>query len=116
MGYYTYYTLNCEQDGREADINEQVVLEKLFEINPDLKHYYNRVPDNFHDFFWDEMTWYEHDEDMIKLSLAFPDILFILSGDGEEHVDSWKGYYKNGKSFLSEAEIIYPEPPVGYFD
>lgn len=53
-------------------------------------------------------TWYDHDAEMGKLSIAFPDILFTLWGYGQEADDLWKKYYLNGKSQLARAIITYP--------
>jgi len=54
------------------------------------------------------LTWYDHDADMSRLSLAFPTILFTLWGHGEEADDLWKKYYLNGKCQLARAVITYP--------
>jgi hypothetical protein len=55
--------------------------------------------------------WYDHEKDMRALSSAFPDVLFCLSGDGEEHDDFWKEYYMNGRMqrCSAEVQVIYPE-------
>jgi hypothetical protein len=57
----------------------------------------------------DSCKWYEHEEDMRKLSALFPDVLFTLSGEGEESGDIWKMYVKGGKSHSVSAEIVLPE-------
>ena len=83
MGYYTDFKLSVSGGDVEA------IAKDLSEIST---------------YEWDdELTlydakWYGHQEDMIALSLKYPEVMFCLSGDGEENGDLWKCYYKNGKS------------------
>jgi len=55
------------------------------------------------------LTWYNHREDMVKLSAAFPDVLFTLWGRGDESDDLWKQYFLGGKCQVAEAIITYPD-------
>jgi len=55
-----------------------------------------------------DLTWYKHQEDMIELSVAFPNVLFTLWGSGQESDDLWKEYYFGGKCQAVKGEIIYP--------
>lgn len=59
----------------------------------------------------DDWKWYEHQKDMKAISRAFPDVLFTLSGEGEEAEDIWKEYYLNGKVQVEKAVIT-----TGKFD
>ena len=54
-------------------------------------------------------TWYEHTEDMEKISKLFPELTIIISGEGEEQGDVWREKFCNGKHELSIAEIVYPD-------
>ena len=58
----------------------------------------------------DIAKWYESDEDMTAMSLAFPDFTFKLHGEGEGTADVWDTYYHNGECEHCPAQIIYPEP------
>lgn len=85
MGYYTYYTLSYF--GSKED--EQAVSD--FEPNEDDFHVTSDglktlIADNG-DCSW---KWYHWEEDMKKLCKIFPNILFILNGDGEESDDLWQ--------------------------
>jgi hypothetical protein len=51
--------------------------------------------------------WYEHEDDMRQLSSRFPDILFTLSGKGEENEDIWVKYFKGGRMQVSRATIAF---------
>jgi hypothetical protein len=53
--------------------------------------------------------WYEYDVDMARLSQQFPELVFLLEGEGEEGGDMWKRYYKNGKVQVANAKITYDE-------
>jgi len=95
MGYYTEYTLEIENNIEEIEswCNEN-----------------DRDGYNIYDAYigdMDSCKWYEHEEDMRKLSLEFPTTLFTLSGKGEENEDTWIKYFKNGKMQVCKAKITY---------
>ena len=56
------------------------------------------------------IKWYDHDDEMKRLSKHFPDVVFILKGDGEDSDDRWVTYYKNGISQSFTATVVFPEP------
>ena len=56
-----------------------------------------------------QLTWYDHQKDMISLSTAFPTVLFTLCGHGDEAEDRWKEYYLHGKCQVAKGEIVYPD-------
>lgn len=41
--------------------------------------------------------WYDHAEDMSKLSLIFPTLTFVISGKGEDESDYWEENWECGK-------------------
>lgn len=41
--------------------------------------------------------WYSYEDDMLKLSQAFPEVSFVLTGDGEERDDVWTRQYSQGR-------------------
>jgi hypothetical protein len=55
----------------------------------------------------DSCKWYDHEADMLAFSKRFPDVLFELSGEGEEACDMWRKYFKNGKMQSCPAQITY---------
>lgn len=61
-----------------------------------------------------EAKWYEHEEDMIRLSKEFPDFTFVLEGRGEERTDWWVGTWEDGIGSVHYAQIIEPECPIWY--
>jgi hypothetical protein len=95
MGYYTQYSITSLTAGVDEEQAEQMVLEIIEETygNP----------------FEDECKWYDHDDDMKKVSLKYPEIIFKLHGEGEESGDIWDKYYKNGKVQKAAAKISYDE-------
>jgi len=103
MGYYTDYRLT-------PSAGSFIFGEILFDAIQ------NFMQDKKDSYLWDAwngdaigVTWYEHQEDMIELSAAFPDVLFTLWGHGEEEDDHWGEYYLDGKCQVTRGEIIYPD-------
>jgi hypothetical protein len=92
MGYYTEYRL-------------QVIDDNLGFIDHE-KGISNTVT---YDPFMSHCQWYECDDHMLEYSVIYPEFTFILNGTGEEPNDRWKSYYKNGKSFTTQAKIIFEE-------
>ena len=55
----------------------------------------------------DETTWYEHQEDMARISRIWPGVVFTLNLNGEDSRDFLKEYYLNGKVQTAPGEIVY---------
>jgi len=53
--------------------------------------------------------WHNWEKDMVTFSLAFPEVLFSISGEGEENDDIWKAKIKNGKSEVVNAVLTFPD-------
>jgi len=53
-----------------------------------------------------ECKWYDHDDDIIKLSKLYPKTLFTLRGIGEDEDQPWVTYYKNGQYHNAEVKIV----------
>ena len=53
-------------------------------------------------------SWYDMDVTMSKHSERHPDILFIVTADGEESDDFARYFFKNGRSYSVAGEIVYP--------
>lgn len=103
MGYYTRYTLEFE---RCPDSKRKALVEAL-ECENSMSGYgtlarlcYNQS---------DEIKWYNHEDDLKRISLKFPKVLFILKGEGEESGDLWVRYFLGGKVQYAQAEIKYPK-------
>lgn len=56
-----------------------------------------------------DVTWYNWKEDVTVVSLKFPDQVIKISGVGEEVGDVWKAYVKNGKWFVTTAQLVFEE-------
>jgi hypothetical protein len=96
MGYYTTYNLRFDCSQKEQEINNEI--SKIMGANVSEECLPGRVGN---------MKWYNHAEDMKKVSALFPDVLFTLEGEGEDAGDLWKEYFLNGKSHRVNVEITY---------
>ena len=116
MGYYTNYSLEIDKSateltpvtGVDENGNPATVYVKrtidLVQMESELANAcgYERAT-----LFGDSVKWYEHERDMRDFSKKYPDILFILSGEGEENEDVWRAYFKNGKMQKCKAIISF---------
>jgi hypothetical protein len=108
MGYDTYYKLGWGRlgdDGSYYNVVDGDVEEKI-------KDYINNNEDIMYAIGedaqgGDSCKWYEHEEDMLKMSSNFHGIVFILEGEGEEAGDIWKKYFLNGMVQECKAIITY---------
>jgi len=104
MGYQTNYTLTCSDDE---------VLKKIFDDEDD-----DEVKEDFIEWLWFDKTkyeasasmkWYDHEDDMRKLSKQHKGCVFTLAGEGEDGEDLWKKYFLDGKMQEARARIEYDE-------
>lgn len=99
MGYLTNYslTLHNATEDQEAKVLNLLNAKEIIGY---------ALTDDFNAY--DSVKWYDHKKDMIEISIAVPDVLFELHGEGEETGDIWDHYFKNGKAQLCKAKIVIP--------
>ena len=54
-------------------------------------------------------SWYEHEENLLRISTHFPEFTFTLTGIGETAGDMWKKRFQAGRVEEVRAEIVWPE-------
>lgn len=101
MGYVTNYKISFIHFGKTKMPKEADVVNALNRINP----YDFEFNSLLEDFFEEPIKWYDHVEDMIKLSKVFPETLFILDGWGEELGDVWRELYMDGER--ARADLMF---------
>ena len=107
MGYYTNYELVIypyQNPENEIEIM-RVIASKIYDEPM------TDISDN--EAKWclvDELKWYDHTEDMVEVSKQFPELTFVLYGEGEDSEDIWCEYFNNGDFEVTHAEIVYPQP------
>lgn len=97
MGYYTQYELEII----DGDIE---LIEKFRSECEAAKYAINGNGES-----QECCKWYEHETDLRKFSKKHPEVLFGLSGEGEESGDIWREYYRNGKMQSCKERIVIPE-------
>ena len=112
MGYYTNYNLDVNNVNTEAE--HQAIVDKLRELKV-IEYaldegYWSERSKSSSFFSYDEVKWYDHDEDMQKIAEAFPEKTFKLTGEGEGPDDHWYCLYKGDESEEIQAIITWPEP------
>ncbi len=86
MGYYTYFSLDIKGEPEEVKKaqNFRVPDDDTEFSDP---YYINGILDECASHYY---KWYDWEKDMKKLARKFPNVLFILDGDGEEADDNWQ--------------------------
>lgn len=139
MGHYTYYNLEEASSVNEIKTDEKykkaqhiynnmlIDLEKIGIHTPDVnipinpfksqnlyKEIISYMKLNF-DYSFDDngqihATWYEHEEDMKKVSLHFPNVLIKTHGEyDEDEIYVWDSWFLNGKSYKGEYTLQPPK-------
>lgn len=98
MGYYTRYTLTA--DGKA----DEIIIEELRHLCEQAE--FALEPDGT---CAQESKWYDADEHLAIFSKKYPEKVFCLHGEGEEPLDVWKTYYKNGKMQHCPAIITFEQ-------
>lgn len=99
MGYYTIYSLNIIKDPNN----------EIEAFKNELSNYFT---DTEVDYLFDgylEAKWYDWSTNLEGISKKFPNMLFLLSGDGEEPLDIWNCYFCNGNSHYREIQTHWEE-------
>lgn len=109
MGYYTEFELELERSTDEfptvASIYDDYKLKYATgETDIDFSGFHYAIDKNGE--MRDSCKWYEHDAELSALSTLYPDVMFLLKGEGEENGDMWHLYVKNGKSVLKTAKVV----------
>lgn len=56
---------------------------------------------------YEPAKWYNHVDDILALSLKFPEIIFSLHGLGEDNEDMWIKYFRNCQMQECRAQITF---------
>ena len=118
MGYATYFEMETMGNNGKYKISDIIAF--MQKKNNEHDNYYP-FKYLFEDFCEDEScsdfsfdredswNWYRHENEMLKLSIEFPEIVFCLHGEGERNEDIWYKYFKNGKMQYCPAIITFDE-------
>jgi hypothetical protein len=107
MGYYTNYSLAIfkvvkgKAEERENP-NSLMLIQELRKKNSHAEFALTESGESR-----EECKWYDHQKDLIRFSKKHRNILFQLSGLGEDRDDMWVKYFLNGKYQVSRATIKY---------
>ena len=103
MGYYTQYSIVYNTKTITPEIDK--MIEEAFEnIDGGGWEYYDGQ------FWGDERKWYSQEVDMYNLSKQFPDVLFTVSGHGDDFDDVWEEHWQDGSMQHCHMEIPPYDP------
>ena len=100
MGYFTSYELRVSDN---APID---VIEQFRKFSDDADYAIDDDGDTF-----DATKWYSWQDDLQKFSFLFPDVVFTMTGRGEETTDYWRAFARNGQVVKQKASFTFPPPP-----
>lgn len=105
MGYYTYHDLSMRIPEDSVYFGKEVeIIENLKSFSTDAEYGLNDDGSCA-----DQTKWYDLDDDMALLSPLYPDVLFVVDGQGENSGDRWRTYFKNGKKQEAKVELVIEE-------
>lgn len=93
MGYYTEYDLEIFTKNGERYFDSGKIQ--------------NEIQEKYRLAFGDSIKWYEYKVNMIEFSKKYPELILVISGDGEDFDDKWKHYFLNGEDEYIKANITY---------
>jgi hypothetical protein len=112
MGYYTRHyikTIDLLQPNVSLELNADFFNSCCWNRTRPTDEYWQPTKDGRYYFEMDECSWYEHEEDLLKISKDYPEVVFIIDGKGEDSGDIWREFYLNGKLVHRWTPAI--EPP-----
>lgn len=80
-------------EGPQEEVDAFILSVRLLEI-PETEY---MTEDDWLDLFWKggfSGSWYDHDYDMQALAKKYPNLTFILDGEGEQQGDVWRSMYR----------------------
>ena len=104
MGYYTDYYLKATPVSEEQYKSISALLKELRDVVEEC--FDNCVG------YWENTqdTWYQSFDDMVLVSRQFPEVLFALTGYGDDRDDQWIEYFKNGR--VQHCSVYSLEEPL----
>lgn len=109
MGYYTRFDLELHEATEEypnvvSVYNAFQEMQETGEADFEFEGFDYAFDQN--GYSNDSLKWYENDAEMSAFSELFPEVTFLLKGEGEDNQDIWHKYFKNGRSVLKTAKIV----------
>lgn len=113
MGYYTDYTLSVHSAKRDAAgavmISDEIPSDLERQIENEIGKMNVFQDGNVQDAYYANAKWYDHEDDMRLLSAKFPDVVFWLSGSGDDCDDLWQKFFVGGRMQTCYAQIVYDD-------
>lgn len=113
MSYDTYFSAKVE--GPQEQVDMFILLVRLKDL-PSIGTYMNE--DDWIDLFWEggfSGSWYDHEDDLLALAKLYPELTFIIDGEGENQGDVWRDMYKGHES-KHWTVPKHPDPPQTWDD
>lgn len=111
MGYYTTYELEIDGQGENwvqgVDESGNSVRVNIGYDHEAIQREIVQASGYSSLFEGEAIKWYGHDEEMRAISQKYPNLLFTLTGVGEEAGDMWRCYYQAGRAQRELARIEY---------
>jgi hypothetical protein len=98
MGYRSYWSLEVD------DPNDMVIIAEFRRVCD----YAEGALEFNGSCSGESFSWYDSEKDLKSFSSLHPNVLFTLSGEGEDG-ERWRTYAKDGKSFTANGRIVYEE-------
>lgn len=117
MGYYIDFEISFNKkeltlkqqieilDFLDKDNELSVITDAIYEENDNTAHHVDKLLPEQVDIY--DKKWYNHLEDLLRLSKQFPYLKIELERSGEDRLDIEKSFYYNGNRQISTGELVF---------
>lgn len=106
MGYWTNYKLELIGGHANSLLAATKAAKEIVESWNDIEDFCTDIPIRT-GIYWYGKWFDEKEKELVALSRVYPDVLFQVTGDGEDSDDFWREYIQNGKTGWTLGVIAY---------
>lgn len=118
MGYYSDFKILLNK--KELTVKQQIEIIDFLDNDNELNIISESAREGKDNVYYSDkllpeqidiynMKWYNHLDDLLRLSKQFPYLKIELERQGEDKLDIEKSFYYNGNRQVSKGELVFDE-------